>query len=238
MVFPGRRGYNEAQRRRLNMDIKFRDHFRAFLLAHQVGEDPQGNLARIRLIANTNPARWDGKLPEKGVDPDPSFCKVIEATRGRPVVPWWWYKKEKEPVPAVVQKVYEGLVFDFALLYPGENVWIYIVVEPPAEVVKLLAQQEHLKAFILISLINKRFPPAQREHQRLRLGTVLKSKDLNKIFTVVAFREEDKRYASLPANLPRVSRLVHPSSNTANWSIRLPKDRHVYGSFREIATGR
>jgi len=221
------------------MDKKFRDHFRAFLMSHQIGEDPYGNLARIKVIANTTPAKWDGKLPTKGIDPDPKFCKVVEATRSRPVVPWWWYGKEDEPVPAVVQDIYDGLAFDFALLYPQDNVWIYIVVEPSAEVLELLSRrQEHLKAFILISLINKRFPPAQREHQRLRLGTVLKSKDLNKIFTFVAFREEDDAYASIPGNLPTVSRLVHPSSNTANWSVRLPRDRHVYGSFREIAAGR
>ncbi|MBN1835912.1 MAG: hypothetical protein JW820_08675 [Spirochaetales bacterium] len=220
------------------MDKKFRDHFRAFLLSHQIGEDPYGNLAKIKVIANSNPAKWDGKLPSRGIDPDPSFCKVVEASRSRPVVPWWWYQKEKEPVPAVVQDVYEGLAFDFALLYPQENVWIYIVLEPSVDVIELLRGQEHLKAFILISLINKRFPPAQREHQRLRLGTVLKSKDLNKIFTFVAFREEDAAYASLPPNLPTVSRLVHASSNTANWSIRLPRDRHVYGSFREIVVGR
>ena len=110
--------------------------------------------------------------------------------------------------------------------------------EPEADRLALLKKQEHVRAFILISLINKRFPAAQREHQRLRLGTVMKSKDLEKIFTFVAFREDDERYASIPAGIPTVSRLVHSSSNTANWSIRLPKDRHVYGSFREIATGR
>jgi hypothetical protein len=216
------------------MNKKFRAHFRAFLLAHQIGEDPRGSLAKVRVIANTNPARWDGKLSTEGVDVDTSYCKVVEATRSRPVAPWWWYEKENEPVPKVVADIYRDLSFDFALLYPKDNVWIYIVVEPSREVLTMLSRQEHLKAFILISLINKRFPPAQREHQRLRLGTVMGSKDLNKIFTFVAFREEDGGGAGIPAGLPTVSRLVHPSSNTANWSIRLPKDRHVYGSFREI----
>lgn len=217
------------------MDKKFRDHFRAFLLAHQIGEDPLGNLARIRVIANTSPAHWDGKLPTAGIDPDPGFCKVVEATKSRPVAPWWWYKKENEPVPSVVQDIYEGLSFDFALLYPRSNVWIYILVEPAREILGLLERQEHLKAFILVSLINKRFPAAQREHKRLRLGTVMGSKDLGKIFTFVAFQDGEAAYASLPGKLPTVSRLVHPSSNTANWSIRMPKDRQVYGSFREIA---
>ena len=46
------------------MDKNFRDHFKAFLLSHQIGEDPYGNLAKIKVIANTNPAKWDGKLPK------------------------------------------------------------------------------------------------------------------------------------------------------------------------------
>ena len=75
---------------------------------------------------------------------------------------------------------------------------------------------------------------AQRENKRLRLGTVMGSKDLNKIFIFAAFREDDERYRSLPGNIPTLSRLVHPASNTANWNIRLPKDNQVYGSFQEI----
>ena len=61
------------------------------------------------------------------------------------------------------------------------------------------------------------------------------SRDLNRIFTFIAFREEKKEYDSIPRNIPTLSRVVHPSSNTANWNIRLPGDGHVYGSFQEIA---
>ena len=60
------------------------------------------------------------------------------------------------------------------------------------------------------------------------------TKDLDRILTYIAFREEKKEYGSIPRNIPTLSRVVHPASNTANWNIRLPGDGHVYGSFQEI----
>ena len=216
------------------MDAKFYAHLKAFLLSHQIGDDPFKNLAKIKVIANTNPAHWDGKLPTKGIRPDNTFCRVAEATPARPVLPWWWYAQEGEPVPAVVEDIYRKLAFDFAVVYPKDDTWLYICVEPPPEFLTLRRRQEQLKAFILISLINKKFPKAQREHKRLRLATVLGSPDLNRVFTLVAFREEDGRYQTVAGKVPTLTRLVHPSSNTANWNIRLPGDKRVYGSFREI----
>jgi len=216
------------------MEKKFYAHLKAYILSHQIGEDPYKNLAKIKVIANTNPNRWDGKLPTKGIRPDIEYCSVAEAKKDRPVVPWWWYAAEREPVPAVAKDIYKRLAFDFAVMYPQKNVWIYISVEPTQDLLKLLGRQEHLKAFILISLINKKFPKAQREHKRLRLGTVMGSKDMNKIFAFAAFQEDDERYRSLPGSIPTLSRLVHPASNTANWNIRLPKDNQIYGSFQEI----
>ena len=216
------------------MDKKFYTHLKAFMLSHQIGEDPYKSLAKIKVIANTNPSHWDGKLPTRGFRPDTEFCHVAEASKGRPVVPWWWYEKEKEPVPSVAGEMYKKVAFDFAVMYPQSRVWIYVCVEPGPAIVELLGRQEHLKAFILVSLINKKFPKAQRENRRLRLGTVMGSKDLDKIFTFIAFREEDERYRSLPGNIPTLSRLVHPASNTANWNIRLPGYSQVYGSFQEI----
>jgi hypothetical protein len=215
-------------------DAKFRLHLRAFLLSHQVGDDPQKNLAKIKVIANTNPIRWDGRIPTAGIHPDARFCTVSEATSRRPILPWWWYAQQQEPVPSAVQDLYRGLSFDFVLTYPRNDVWIYVCVEPAAAVLELLRRQDHLKAFVLISLINKKIPAAQRQHKRLHLGTVMKSKDMNRIFTFVAFREEDPRYRMVPANIPTVSRRVHSASNTANWTIRLPRDRRTYGSFQEL----
>ena len=216
------------------MDKKFYTHLKAYVLSHQIGEDPNKTLAKIKVIANTNPSHWDGKLPTKGFRPDNEFCHVAEASKDRPVVPWWWYAAEKEPVPPVVKDIYQKVAFDFALTYPQNNVWIYILAEPGPELIGLLGDQDHLKPFILISLINKKFPKAQREHKRLRLGTVMGSKDLDRIFTFIAFREEKKEFRSIPKNIPTLSRVVHPASNTANWNIRLPGDGHVYGSFQEI----
>ena len=105
---------------------------------------------------------------------------------------------------------------------------------PPREALKLLVRQEQLKAFILISLVNKNFPAAQREHKRLHLSTVKGSADLARIFTFIAFREEDRRYQAAAAGIPAITRLVHPASNTANWNIRLPGDKRVYGCLREL----
>ena len=201
------------------MDQKFYPHLRAFLLSHQIGDDPYKNLAKIKVIANTNPARWDGKLPTRGIHPDAGFCKVVEASSAKPVVPWWWYAKQKEPVPAVVKDIYHGLSFDFAVVYPQENAWLYVCAEPASE---------------LLKLVNKNFPANQREHKRLHLSTVMGSADLARIFIFIAFREEDRRYQTAAAGIPAITRLVHPASNTANWNIRLPGDKRVYGSLREL----
>ncbi len=219
------------------MDRMFRAHVKAFLLAQQVGEDPKKNLARIRVIANSSPAGWDGSLPTDGIRVDEAFCKVVEASADRPVAPWWWYAGEKEPVPAVVSDIARRLTFDFALVYQKAKAWVYVVVEPSAAVMKLMSRQDHLRAFILMSLINKNIPRDQRENKRVRLAALMESKDIEKIFTFVAFRQDDNALATVPRSLPVLSRLVHPSSKTANWSIRLPGDPHSYGSFREIVPG-
>ena len=219
------------------MDRMFHAHVKAFLLAQQVGEDPKKNLARIRVIANSSPAGWDGKLPVEGIRPDEGFCKVVEASADRPVAPWWWYAAEREPVPAVVSDIAKRLSFDFAMVYQKAKAWVYIAVEPSAAIMKLMSRQDHLRAFILMSLINKSIPREQRENKRLRLATLMESKDIEKIFTFVAFRQVDPASAGIPEGLPVLSRLVHPSSKTANWSIRLPGDKHSYGSCREIIPG-
>ncbi len=157
------------------------------MLSHQVGEDPEKNLAKIKLIANTNPAKWDGKLPTRGIRPDPSRCSFSEATRGRRIAPWSWYAKEKEPVPEAVRDLYRQLSFDFALVFQTNKAWVYVVVEPSKESMELLARQDHVKAFILISLINQSIPREQRENKRVRLGAAMGSKDVGRIFTFAAF---------------------------------------------------
>jgi len=219
------------------MDQLFYSHVRAFLLSHQVGEDPEKNLSKIKVIANSNPEGWDGKLPTRGIRPDTTFWSVAESSPSQPIVPWWWYAKENEPVPEVVRDLYEGVSFDFVMVYQTNKARIYVVVEPPPQAMKLLAQQQdHLKAFLLMSVLNKNIPRAQREHARVRLAGLMGSKDAQTVFTFVAFKEDEPAYRSIPPGLPILSRLVHPSSKTANWSIRLPQRKDVYGSFREIVT--
>jgi hypothetical protein len=216
------------------MDKKFYAHVKAFLLSHQIGEDPKRNLAKIKVIANTNPATWDGKIPTAGIKVDEAFCKVAEAVKGRPVQPWWWYARQKEEVPSVVEDIYKGLSFDFAVVYPKDNAFVYVCVEPPDKLLPLLSRQDQLRAFILISLVNKKFTKPQRENKRLRLGMVMGSKDLNKIFAVAAFKEDDPRCRKFAGKVPILTRLVHSASNTANWSMRIPGDRRVYGSLRDM----
>jgi hypothetical protein len=149
-------------------------------------------------------------------------------------VPWDWYDGEHEPVPEVVRDLYEGVTFDFAMVYQVSKAWIYVAVEPSPQSMKLLARQDHLKAFILMSLLNRGLPRAQREHQRVRLATLMGSRDAQKVFPFVAFKEDEPAYRTIPPAVPVLSRLVHPSSRTANWSIRLPGKKDVYGSFTEI----
>ena len=64
------------------------------------------------------------------------------------------------------------------------------------------------------------------------------SPDLKRVFAFIAFREEDRRYQAAAGKIPAISRLVHPASNTANWSVQLPKLGRSYGAFREIIGSR
>jgi len=220
------------------MDKKFYAHVKAFLLSHQIGEDPKKNLAKIKVIANTNPSVWDGKLPTAGIKVDETFCKVAEAVKGRPVQPWWWYGRQHESVPSIVEDIYKGVSFDFAVVYPKDNAFIYVLVEPAEKLLALLGRQEQLRAFIVVSLVNKKFPKSQRENKRLHIGTVMGSQDMDRIFTIAAFKENDPRCRSFASKMPVLSRLVHSASNTANWSLRLPGDRRVYGSLRDMLDAR
>ena len=220
------------------MDKLFPAHVKAFLLSQLRSESPDRNLEKIRVDRQQQPRGVGWEAARRGPPGGPhATASWRRATPRRAVVPWWWYAAEKEPVPEVVADIYKAIAFDFALVYPGVNAWVYVVVEPSADILKLMLRQEHLRAFILMSLINKNFPRSQREGRRVRLAPLMKSKDVQKIFTFVAFREDDPAWRGIPTGLPVSSRLVHPSSKTSNWSVRLPKEKHAYGSFREIIPG-
>jgi hypothetical protein len=159
---------------------------------------------------------------------------VVVSSKARPIIPWWWYAQANEPVPAVAEPIYEAVRFDFVLIFPQNNTWMYLLLEPSETVMSLLQQQDHMRAFILISLINKKFKAKQREIQRLHLGSVMQSKDLRKIFTFVAVRRESPVFDHIPANVPRLVRDVDPSTRTTSWKIHLPDRQLPFGSFRDI----
>ncbi len=217
----------------MNEKRKFRQHLKAFLLSHQIGDDPQKYIARLSRIMISDPAAWDGKLPRIQFEPDRSFCKVVEASKKKPIVPWWWYAQENEPVPDVALAMYQTINFDFVLVFPRANTWVYILVEPSETVLQLLGEQDHMRAFILISLINKNFGEKQRDLQRLHLGRVMQSQDLRKIFTFVAVRNDNPVNARIPANVPRVVRDVDVNTKTTSWKIYLPGRRLPFESFKD-----
>ena len=217
-------------------DKKFSKHLQAFLISHQVGLDPYQSLAKIKKIANMNPDAWDGKLPKRGFKPDENLCKVVESSKSRPIIPWWWYAEQREPIPSVVQKIYKKVVFDYALVYPQQNAWVYLLLDPSEEVIELIKDQDHMRAFILISLINKNFESDQRENARLRLGRVMGSPDMRRIFVFSVVRAGDPAYKNLPKSIPTVTRVVQDKANTTNWNIKLPGIRQSFGSFREVIT--
>ena len=218
----------------MDKDKKFSMHVQAFLISHQVGLDPYQSLAKIKKIANMNPDAWDGKLPRRGFKPDETLCKVVESSKARPIIPWWWYAEQKEPVPSVVENIYKKVIFNYALVYPQQNAWIYLLINPTAEIIDLIKDQDHMRAFILISLINKNFESGQRENARLRLGRVMGSPDMRRIFVFSAVRAEDPAYKTLPKSIPSVTRVIQEKANTTSWNIRLPGVRQSFGSFREV----
>ena len=180
-----------------------------------------------------DPAEWNGKLPAlSGFKPDKSICKVIEAKKNKPIVPWWWYFEQKEPVPAVVENIYKQLVFDFVLVFPKKNVWIYIIVEPEKQILELLKNQDNLRAFIIMSIVNKNFNPKERKVNRIRLGKVLKSPEINNIFTFAVFSQDYKFARKMPKNIPSASNII--DSSGTHWRIYFPGKKQIFWSFNEL----
>lgn len=208
---------------------------KAFLLANLVGEDPGGYISKMEHISMLHPSEWNGKLPSASrFKPDVSICKVIISTKKRPIIPWWWYLEQKEPVPAVVEDIFKQLVFDYVLVFPKKNVWIYIITEPEKQILELLKNQDNLRAFIMMSIVNKNFNPKERKVSRLRLGKVLRSPEINNIFTFVVY-SKGYRYANkISKQIPSVHHIVDSSHTT--WRIYFPGKKQVFWSFKELLT--
>jgi hypothetical protein len=217
------------------MEEKVLKQLKAFLIANQAGEDPGGYISRMEHISMMHPSEWNGKLPGASrFKPDKSICKVVESTKTRPIIPWWWYLEQKEPVPAVVEDIFNKLVFDYVLVFPKKNVWIYILIEPAPEILDLLEHQDNLRAFIMMSIVNKNFNPKERNVNRLRLGKVLRSPEINNIFTFIAYSKDYKYANKISRKLPSVNHIVD-SSHTA-WRIYFPGKKQVFWSFKELLT--
>jgi hypothetical protein len=206
---------------------------KAFLMANLSGDDPDGYVAALEHISMLHPSNWKGKLPAAGkFKPDFSVCKVVESTKKRPIVPWWWYLDQKEPVPAVVKDIYTELVFDYVLVFPKKNVWIYILVEPKNKFLELLINQDNLRAFIMMSILNKNFSQKERDAHRFRMGKLLQSPEINKIFTFVAYSQDYEFTDKLPKQIPSVSHIVNSSGTS--WKITYPGKKQVFWSFKEL----
>ena len=215
------------------MDTKFANHVKAFLLAHQVGEDQGGYLTKLEQIATMRLSEWDGKLPSAAkFKPDTKRVKVVESTKKKPIIPWWWYMDQDEPVPTVVEDIYKNLVFDFVIMYPQQSIWIYIIVEPEKKDLELILDQKNLRAFILMSLINKNYSPKERQDHRLRLGRIINSPDIRKIITFVAHSPEYDLKGAIPAHVPTLSSV--DSARCTNWKIIYPGVKQIFAGFRDM----
>lgn len=215
------------------MDKKTLVQLKAFLLANQSGDDPKGYLAALERASIAHPKKWAGKLPAPtGFKPDLSICRITESTKKRPIIPWWWYIDQQEPVPAVVEDIFSTLVFDYVLVFPNKNIWIYILIEPKKKVLTLLKNQDTLRAFIMMSIINKNFKPKERDAHRLRLGKLRSSPEINKIITYVIHDQDYELEDLIPKQIPTVSRLVDTTGTS--WRISYPGKKQIYWSFKEL----
>jgi len=215
------------------MDKKMSLQLKAFLLSHQSGEDLHGYLAALQRTAMLHPSQFKGKLPSAGgFKPDHLTCKVVVSTARRPIIPWWWYVAQKEPVPAVVEDIFAELVFDYVLVYPQKNIWIYILLEPQAKILGLLQKQEALRAFILMSIVNKNLKPQERETRRLRLGKLLSTPEIGKIITLVAYGEGYELSSQIPKGIPTLMGKVN--STGTSWQINYPGQKQTFWSFKEL----
>jgi hypothetical protein len=180
-----------------------------------------------------HPSRFKGKLPvPKRFKPDLSVCKVVESTKKRPITPWWWYLDQKEPVPVVVKDIYKSLVFDYVLVFPKKNVWVYILVEPDKPILDLLKNQDNLRAFIMMSILNKNFNRKERDSHRFRMGKLLQSPEINKIFTFVIHSDGYRYGDNIPKPIPSVKHIVN--STGTSWKITYPGKKQVFWSFKEL----
>lgn len=215
------------------MKSKYIEQIKAFMLSHQLGIDPNGYRAKLERICNMKIDQWDGKLPAPGnFKPDLTRCKVVQSTEEKPIIPWWWYMDQNEPVPAVVKGIYSNIVFDYTIMYPERNIWIYTIVEPSGEDLEYIKNQKNLRAFIMMSLINKNINPKERPAKRLRLANLLNSRDIKKILTFVAFSENYENKDNIPEGIPYICSFS--GAKCTNWKVYYPGQKQIFASLRDL----
>ncbi|RPJ07036.1 MAG: hypothetical protein EHM28_08550 [Spirochaetaceae bacterium] len=215
------------------MDRKSQLQLKALLLSHQRGTDPGAYISKLARFSILRPAEATGTFPPAGrFVPDKTYCKVASSTAKKPIIPWWWYLKQKEPVPSVAEDIFKNVAFDHVIVYPKKNIWIYLIVEPKKPVLELLKNQDTLRAFIIMSIINKNFNPRERDTHRVRLGKMITSNEAKKILTFVVYAEDYKLAASIPKGVPTVKHKV--DTNGTNWAISYPGQKQVFWSFTEL----
>ncbi len=215
------------------MKNKYLDQIKAYIHYHQLGTDPGGYIAKLERICNMNVSDWDGKLPAPGkFKLDAKRCKVVESTKQKPIIPWWWYMDQEEPVPSVVEGIYNHIIFNYAIIYPIRNIWIYIIVEPSKKDLEIIKNQKNLRAFIMMSLINKNINPKERHFKRLRLGKLLNSNEIKKVLTFVAYSENYEFKDSVPKQIPVISSFT--GANCTHWKLNYPEQKQVFSSLKDL----
>jgi hypothetical protein len=215
------------------MDDSQVTQFEAFLQANQAGDDPAGYIAALEQYSLLHPSLLKAKPPSQGrFAPDLGICKYVKATAKRPIVPWWWYIAQKEPVPSVVEDIYNEVAFDYVLVFPKINFWVYILVEPDGDVLDCVKKQDPLRAFIMMSIVNKNFRRTERDTRRVRLSKIIESAEINNIITCVVYDNSYELADRIPKNIPTVRHSVDATGT--NWQIRYPGRKEVFWSFKEL----
>ena len=83
-----------------------------------------------------------------------------------------------------------------------------------------------------MSIVNKNFKPKERDANRLRLGKVLKSPDIDKMITFVIYSDKYEHKSLINKNVPSVN-YSNDTSGT-NWKIKYPDEKQDFWSFTEF----
>jgi hypothetical protein len=86
----------------------------------------------------------------------------------------------------------------------------------------------------MMSILNKNFNPRERDVHRVRLGKLVKSQEINKIFTFVVYAKDYAFAGKIQKQIPAVS-LTYDTTSTL-WSIYYPGKKQIFWSFKELVS--